>query len=40
MDVSRSPIGWPSTDLVDGYADAADRHDPVAFAALFLPTRH
>ncbi len=24
-------------DLVDGYADAADRRDAVAFAALFLP---
>jgi len=24
-------------DLSDGYADATDRRDPVAFAALFLP---
>ena len=37
MDVSQVADRLAIQDLVDGYADAADRRDPVAFAALFLP---
>ena len=37
MDVAQVADRLALSDLADGYADAADRRDPVAFAALFLP---
>ena len=37
MDVTQVADRLAIHDLVDGYADAADRRDPVAFAGLFLP---